>query len=124
MRLLDTCVLIDVLRGRDAAAAFVSGLKAAPVISVITATELIAGARGAKEDAAIDRILATYQVADIDLDIARLAGEYVKEYGPSHAVDPMDALIAATAKSKELDLATLNLKHFPMFRGLKRPYAA
>ncbi len=124
MRLLDTCILIDLLRGRDGAVAFISGLRATPVISVITATELVAGARGANETAAIDRILATYQVADIDLEIARIAGEYVREYGPSHAVDPIDALIAATAKTKDLDLATLNLKHFPMFRGLKRPYPA
>ena len=124
MKLLDTCILIDVLRGREAAVGFVSGLKAAPVISVITATKLIAGARGAKETAAIDRILATFDVAEINLDIARLAGNYVRDYGPGHAVDPIDALIAATAATKSLDLATLNLKHFPMFRGLKRPYAA
>ncbi len=124
MRLLDTCILIDVLRGRDAAVAFVSGLTATPVISVITASELVAGARGARETAAIDRVLATYEIADIDLEIARLAGGYVREYGPSHAVDPIDALIAATAKTRGLDLSTLNLKHFPMFRGLKRPYPA
>ncbi len=124
MKLLDTCILIDVLRGRDAAVEFVSGLKATPAISAITATELIAGARGAREVAVIDRILSSYQVAEIDLDIARLAGAYVRDYGPSHAVDPIDALIAATASVNELDLVTLNLKHFPMFRGLKRPYAA
>ncbi|KAA3419994.1 PIN domain-containing protein, partial [Streptococcus pneumoniae] len=53
---------------------------------------------------------------------ASLAGDYVRQYGPSHGVDPIDALIAATAKSANLQLATLNLKHFPMFKGLKRPY--
>lgn len=124
MRLLDTCIMIDVLRGREPAIAFVSGLKSTPAISAITATELIAGARGKREEEAIDRILATYDVAEIDLEIARLAGDYVRTFGKSHAVDPIDALIAATAKTKELDLATLNLKHFPMFKGLKRPYAA
>ena len=34
----------------------------------------------------------------------------------------MDALIAATAKAHGLPLATLNIKHFPMFDGLTRPY--
>lgn len=124
MRLLDTCVLIDVLRGREAAVAFVSGLKSTPAISAITATELIAGAKGKREEEAIDRILATYEVAEIDLEIARLAGDYVRDFGKSHGVDPIDALIAATAKTKGLDLATLNIEHFPMFRGLKRAYAA
>lgn len=124
MRLLDTCILIDVLRGREAAVAFVSGLKSAPAISAITATELIAGAKGKREEEAIDRILATYDVAEIDLEIARLAGDYVRDFGKSRSVDPIDALIAATAKTKGLDLATLNVKHFPMLKGLKRPYAA
>lgn len=32
------------------------------------------------------------------------------------------APIAATAKARDLPLATLNLKHFLMFKGLKRPY--
>lgn len=123
MRLLDTCVLIDVLRGREAAVGFVSGLKSTPAISAITATELIAGAKGKREEEAIDRILATYEVAEIDLEIAWLAGDYVRDFGKSHGVDPIDALIAATAKTKGLDLATLNVKHFPMFRGLKRAYA-
>jgi predicted nucleic acid-binding protein len=123
VRLLDTCILFDVLRGREAAVAFVSGLKSTPAISAITATELIAGARGKREEEAIDRILATYEVAEIDLEIARLAGDYVREFGKSHGVDPIDALIAATAKTKELDLATLNVKHFPMFKGSKRAYA-
>lgn len=124
MRLLDTCVLIDVLRGREAAVAFVSGLKSTPAISAITATELIAGAKGKREEEAIERIFATYEVAEIDLEIARLAGDYVRDFGKSHGVDPIDALIASTAKTKGLDLATLNLKHFPMLKGLKRPYAA
>lgn len=124
MKLLDTCILIDVLRGRGAALDFVAGFKTTPVLSAITATELIAGARGPREASAIDRILATYEIVDVDLDIARLAGSYVRDFGRSHAVDPIDALIAATASTKKLELATLNLKHFPMFRGLKRPYAA
>lgn len=124
MILLDTCILIDVLRGRYAAGAFVSGLDAAPSISTITATELIAGARGTKETRAIDRILETYVTIDIGVEIARLADDYVRAYGPSHAVDPIDALIAATAKTSQLDLATRNIKHFPMFKGLKQAYAA
>jgi hypothetical protein len=122
--LLDSCIVIDVLRGREAALAFVSGLAEAPSLSTITATELIAGVRNARERRQIDRLLEVYVVHDIGLEIASLAGDYVREYGPSHSVDPIDALIAATAKSRGLDLATLNLKHFPMFKGLRRPYQA
>ncbi|MBL26691.1 MAG: VapC toxin family PIN domain ribonuclease [Rhodospirillaceae bacterium] len=125
--LLDTCVVIDVLRGREAAVAFVEGLPVRPSLSVITATELLAGVRGSRERRTIERLFQVYAVCDVGLAVAGLAGDYVREYGPSHNVDPLDpldALIAATAKVHGLDLATLNLKHFPMFGGLSRPYGA
>lgn len=122
--LLDTCIVIDLLRGRKEALAFIIGLRTAPSLSAVTAAELIAGVRNARERREIERLLQLYVIQDIELEIASLAGDYVRQYGPSHGVDPIDALIAATAKTRNLDLATLNLKHFPMFKGLKRPYRA
>jgi len=120
--LLDTCIVIDVLRGREAALSFVDQLTDAPALSVITATELIVGVRKVRERRRIERLFAVYSIHDISLEIASLAGDYVRQYGPSHGVDPIDALIAATAKIGGYELATLNIKHFPMFKGLKRPY--
>ena len=35
---------------------------------------------------------------------------------------PVTERIAATALDLGLDLATLNVKHFPMFRGLRPPF--
>ena len=124
MMLLDTCVMIDVLRGKAAAFGFVSGLENAPALSAVTVTELVAGCRSVKERRQIDRLLSHYVIHDINRDVASLAGDYVRQYGPSHGTDPIDALIAATAKTNNLPLATLNLKHFPMFAGLTRPYRA
>jgi len=120
--LLDTCIVIDVLRGRDAAFDFVLSLEDAPALSAVTVTELVAGCRNVKERREIDRLLSHYVIHDINRDIAGLAGDYVRQYGPSHGTDPIDALIAATAKTMSLPLATLNVKHFPMLAGLKRPY--
>ena len=122
--LLDTCILIDVLRGKEAALAFVAGLPSAPALSAVTVTELVAGCRNVKERRQVDRLLSQYVVHDIGRDIAGLAGDYIRRYGPGHGTDPIDALIAATAKLTGLPLATLNLKHFPMFAGLRRPYRA
>ena len=120
--LLDTCIMIDVLRGKEAAVAFVTGLQDTPGLAVVTVTELVAGCRGAGERRQIDQLLSHYVIHDINRDIAGLAGDYIRRYGPSHGTDPLDALIAATAKTHSLPLATLNLKHFPMFAGLTRPY--
>ena len=120
--LLDTCVLIDLLRGKENATDFILGLPDVSQVSVITVTELLAGVRNTKERRQIEQLFAHYDVVPIDLDVAVQAGDYVKVYGKSHSVDPMDAYIAATAKVHQLELATLKLKHFPMFPDLKRPY--
>ena len=45
-----------------------------------------------------------------------------KHYQRSHGLEFPDALIAATAEHHGLTLATLNVKHFPMFRNLKPAY--
>ncbi len=37
-------------------------------------------------------------------------------------IDLVDYIIGATAKLQSADLATLNIKHFPMFKGLRPPY--
>ena len=124
MILLDTCILIDTLRGRAQALAFVTALAERPAISAVTATELVAGCRKVKERRQIDQLIENYTVHDIDREIACLAGEFIRAYGPSHGTDPIDALIAATAKLRDAPLATLNVKHFPMFKNLKRPYEA
>ncbi len=52
----------------------------------------------------------------------RRAGVFSRLYEPSHGLDDIDALIAATAEHHGLRLATLNVKHFPMFPKLKRAY--
>lgn len=120
--LVDTCILIDLLRGKIEAIDFVSGLDAAPALSAVTVTELVAGCKNVRERRQVDRLLLHYVVHNITLDIASMAGEFVRQYGRSHGTDPIDALIAATAKAHGQALATLNLKHFPMFAGLMRPY--
>ncbi len=122
MMLLDTCIIIDVLRGKATAFDFVSSLENAPALSVVTIAELVAGCRNVRERRQIDRLLSHYVIHDINRDVASLAGDYVRRYGRSHGTDPIDALIAATAETSSLPLVTLNAKHFPMFAGLTRPY--
>ena len=104
--LLDTSILIDVLRGRDAAVGFVTGLAERPAVSAVTVMELHAGCRNAQERAKIDRLLSLHTIHYVNRDIAALAGDVMRQYGPSHGTDPVDALIAATAKAHEAPLAT------------------
>ena len=46
--------------------------------------------------------------------IGRKAGAYLRSYAKSHSVQLGDALIAACASVENLQLWTLNRKHYPM----------
>lgn len=122
--LVDTCVIIDFLRGFTNAVSFFSQLTSPPAISTVTVAELYAGAKNKTKKAAVKAIIETFEIIDVNEEIATIGGEWSCQYTPSHGVDLPDALIAATAKVENLQLATCNLKHFPMFPDLERPYAA
>lgn len=120
--LLDTCVLIDVLRGAEDAHRFLNFLRAVPAISAVSVAELFAGVKDRREENAVEAILAVSRVVAVNAAIARAAGQHLRHYAASHGLDVIDAIIAATAEQTGARLATLNLRHFPMFPRLKRAY--
>ncbi len=58
----------------------------------------------------------------VTAELARSAGLYKRDYFASHGTGLADALIAATAEAQGAELKTLNVKHYPMLKGLKPPY--
>ena len=119
---IDTCVFVDCLRGRQEALTFLEQLQAVTLVSVVTIAELAAGARNPSERALIDDVTAECRILDLDAVTARLGGAFKRRFRPSHGTDLLDALIAATAKRAGARLATTNRKHFPMFDDLLVPY--
>lgn len=122
MHLLDTSVLVPILRKDDAALAWLESTATAPKMSVISLTELYLGIRRQREERDLVELERRLPPLPVDRDIAVRAGVFVRHYGLSHSVEMPDALIAATAEQHGLRLATLNVKHFPMFPKLKRAY--
>jgi predicted nucleic acid-binding protein len=120
--LLDTGILIDVLRGKREAVAYLEHLDEPASVSVISVTEVEAGLKTRQEGDRARHLTAVLRLRSVDETIARRAGAFVRVYRKSHSVEIADALIAATAEHYELTLATLNVKHFPMFPRLKRAY--
>lgn len=121
--LLDSSVVIDVLRGNARALAFVEAQPNKPFVSPMTLTELHAGFRSQRDEKNGERAFCSLRLVKADdLDIWRRAGQFMKHFGPSHGLDEIDALIAATAEHHGLKFATLNVKHFPMFKRLKPAY--
>lgn len=120
--LIDTCVAIDFMRNFDNAVEFVSQLTSQPYVSTITIAELYAGTKTKKKEQLVTDFVKNCLVLDVTHEISELGGRWSARYTPSHGVDLPDALIAATAEIHKLQLATCNLKHFPMFPELNRPY--
>jgi len=101
--LIDTDMMIDVSRRNADAAAYVDSLDDI-TISIITAHELIVGARNQRD-------------ADgIDAHITGRAYQLLERHVKSDGLRTFDALIAATAIENGFTLVSKNRKHFQMIR--------
>lgn len=115
--LIDSDILIEVSRDRDKA--IVSGWielgrsDSLILISAISVAELWAGARPS-EYKALEALFEALNCVAVDAAVGRLAGEYLRRYRKSHAVELGDALIASTAVTSGAKLWTRNRKHYPM----------
>ncbi len=122
MTVLDTTVLIDHLRGVPEAREYLRSLPSIPTCSEVTRAEVLKGLRNSERRAA-EALFGVLLWADVDEQIARRAGELGRRYRRSHpGLALADLLIAATALVLDQPLATLNLRHFPMFPRLRAPY--
>ncbi len=119
---VDTTVIIDVLRSHDPARRFLRRLETLPVCSEVTRIEVMRGLRSHERSPA-ERLFDRLDFIDVDEGIARLAGELGRRWRASHpGIGTSDLAIAATAERLDAEVATANVKHFPMFPGLERPY--
>jgi predicted nucleic acid-binding protein len=120
--LIDTDVLVEYLRDRSEAVAYLEGVTSDLHISVISVAELFAGVRGGEEEKSLGQLLQAFVILPVTEKTARLGGLYRRDYGRSHATGLADALIAASAEENGLDLVTFNRRHFPMVSRLTVPY--
>jgi predicted nucleic acid-binding protein len=115
--LLDTDVMSTSRAVTQVAASYVDSL-VDPAISIITAQELIVGARDKRDLAGTDSLIGTYPVGHIDAAIGLLAYDLLKRYAKSDGLRTFDSLIGATAMARDLSLLTRNRKNFAMIDGL------
>lgn len=113
---LDSDVIIEILRGRAGALRTAVALEKSSVPTFSTAiswAEIFAGVRPDEETATRAFFEARGEVA-LDGRIGRRAGDYLARYAKSDGVEIADALIAAAAAVSGLRLWTLNRRHYPM----------
>ena len=120
--LLDTDILVDFLRGYNKAEAFIATQADRIILSAIVVAELYAGVKGEAEREALDALVSLFRIVPVDVEIAKAGGLYKRDYGKSHGVGLADAILAATAEAWKAELKTLNIKHYPMLKGLRPAY--
>jgi hypothetical protein len=124
MILVDSDVLIAHLRGVEQAHAWLRKARTAGPLaaSVVSIAEVTGGMRSA-ERREVWGLLGSLRVEPVTELVARRAGEFMRQYRHSHSgIGLADYLIAATAELRGQALATLNVRHFPMFTDLRPPF--
>lgn len=123
--LVDTDVLVDYLRRHPAAIRFMNEHADRIMLSAMSVAELYSGARGGvnePEQLALSNFLKLFPIVPVSMDIAKAGGLYRRDYAGSHGVGLADAVIAATAVLSDAELMTLNVEHYPMFKGIEAAY--
>jgi hypothetical protein len=120
--LIDTTVLIDLSKGHSAAIDFVELHAGGLLASEVSRVEILQGARE-HELVLLDELFDLVEWIPVLEEIARRAGRLGRQWRSSHSgIDVPDLMIAASAQIAGARLATLNVKHFPMFPGLEPAY--
>jgi len=125
MILVDSDVLIAHLRKVPAARDWLADARqrTGPLgVSVLSITEIAGGMRSTERHE-VHRLLQSMTTMPVTPRIAWRASEWRRQYRRSHAsIGLADYLIAATADVHNLELATLNVRHFPMIADLTAPF--
>lgn len=112
MILLDTNVLIEILKNNQHTIKQVSALTPPLAIFSITAMELMVGARNKKEIRLLTQFIAKFLIIHLDPVISHKALKLMTCFAKSHGLDIPDALISATALRKSAALLSYNSKDF------------
>lgn len=116
MYLIDTDVLIWVLRGNKKYTDFLLKLKDNDILSIstITIAEVYKNIYPS-EIVKTENLINEFQAIEVTVLIAKQAGLYWQQYAKKlKNLSLTDCLIAATASVTNCALVSLNLKHFPM----------
>ncbi len=119
-RIVDTDIIVDMLRGLRASRDYIRRFELGElkgILSAVVIAELYAGRRTRDPIIArrIEDVIALFTVVPVSPNIARKAGELMRDYG----LNLPDALIAATALVYDAILVTRNIRDFQRIPNLR-----
>lgn len=125
MLLLDTDVMIDIMRRFEPALSWLTQLDEQPVgVPGLVAMELLQGCRNREEQQRVESLLRPYALYWPTPEDSQRAFSDFTRFHLSHGIGVLDALIAATAVGLSVPLATFNEKHYQVVTALStmQPY--
>ncbi|MFA1019888.1 type II toxin-antitoxin system VapC family toxin [Enterobacter sp. SAT-E-asb] len=118
MAVFDTNILIDLFNNRVEAANTIENTVSHRSISLITWMEVMVGARKHGHEAKTAAVMGAFEVIDVTREIAERS-VVLRE---KHGMKLPDAIILATAQSRNCPLITRNTKDFQGIPGVVSPY--
>jgi len=118
--LVDSDILIDLSLGVKEALESLLALESEfeLMVSTVTVMELIVGCRNKSELRSVRRLFQRFEVGMIDERVSAEAVSLLEQYRLSHGLLIPDALIAATARVRNIPLATKNQRDYRFIEGL------
>jgi len=114
--LLDSSVLIDVLRGHTPAEEWLKKQDQLGTTHIVW-LELIEGAQNKRAQEQALKLLRHFEVVDLTTTDMAWAVKQLSVYGLSHGIGAFDCLIASVHPRLNVPLYTRNLKHFTPIIG-------
>ena len=102
--IIDTDIIIKIFRGDKDKRELHEPIQESLALSVITAMELINGARSKAREFDMSKAIKAYFIFPLSANVGKLDFALLKKYHHSHSVSIADTLIAATAKENDLPL--------------------
>jgi len=124
MLLLDTDIMVDVLRRYAPAIAWLNSLSDQVAVPGYVAMELFQGCRNKSEQERVQKVLRDFVIVWLLADACDQALSVFASASLSHNLGILDALIGQLAVSLNLPLHTFNDKHYAAIPNLKtaQPY--
>jgi predicted nucleic acid-binding protein len=123
--LLDSDVMVDVVRGHAPAVAWLASGRTTPLrLAGFAAMELLQGCRNLADQRRVEKRLQSFPLCWPTLADCQQGYQDFAAYRLSHGLGLIDALIGATAVGSGETLATFNVKHYAVIVGLTtvQPY--
>jgi predicted nucleic acid-binding protein len=118
MIVLDTNVLIEILKGNDETIKKVESLTDSLCISSISVMELYYGALNKVELNKLEKFVSLFHIIHLNENISKISTKLIKKYAKSYSLDIPDSLIASTTLESDAILFTYNLKDFKYIENL------